>query len=291
MYTTGFIATVREKIKEAREKGKKIILIPTMGFLHPGHLGMVEETRKRDRGRENLYIVMSIFVNPLQFGPQEDYATYPRDLERDKALAERAGVDLLFAPSVAEMYPEGRSLTTVQVSEITEVLCGVRRPGHFQGVATVVTKLFNIVSPDEALFGQKDYQQALVIKQLVKDLNISVVVNVFPTVREKDGLALSSRNSYLSPKEREQAPILFQALQEAALLIKEGERRTNFLCEKIKQRIESSTSGKIEYVEIRRAQDLSEIEEIDSAVVIALAAKFGSTRLIDNLIVEVEKDV
>ncbi len=281
------ITDLRENIKQARNQGKKIILIPTMGFLHKGHLSMAEHARRQDNSRSKLYIVMSIFVNPLQFGPNEDYEKYPRDLAGDSKLAGEAGVDLLFTPSVHEMYPEGQNLTTVNISGITDELCGVRRPGHFQGVATVVNKLFNIVLPDFAYFGQKDYQQVTVLKQMAEDLNIPVEIIVFPTVREKDGLAMSSRNLYLSPQEREEAPVLFRSLQEGAALIAAGEKQPEIVREKIMQRIRNESNGKIEYVEVRKANNLAKLNTINCPVVIALAVEFGRTRLIDNVLVEV----
>lgn len=287
MKITEYISVLRENINKAREEGKIIVLIPTMGFLHHGHLSMVEDARAQDEDHEKIYIVMSIFVNPLQFGPNEDYEKYPRNLIRDSRLAQEAGVDLLFTPSVEEMYPEGASLTAVNVSTITAELCGAQRPGHFQGVATVVTKLFNIVLPDAAYFGQKDYQQFTVINQMVKDLNIPVQLIMYPIVREADGLAMSSRNAYLDPEQREQAPVLYRALQEGASLIKAGEKNPVVIIGEIRQRITNESNGKIEYVEIRKANNLAAIETIDGAIVIALAVRFGSTRLIDNIIVEV----
>ncbi|MCM1565046.1 MAG: pantoate--beta-alanine ligase [Dehalobacter sp. 4CP] len=281
------IAETREKIASAKQQGKAVVLVPTMGFLHEGHLSMVKIARNQDPNHKKTYIVMSIFVNPLQFGPNEDYEKYPRDLARDSGLAEQAGVDLLFAPSVAEMYPDGKSLTAVQVYQITEVLCGASRQGHFQGVATVVTKLFNIIQPDEAYFGLKDYQQVAVIKQMTKDLNSSVKIVAFPTVRESDGLAKSSRNAYLSSEDRRQAPVLFRSLQEAEARIIEGETCAEVVREEIRQRISSESNGKIDYVEIRKADNLAAVDSIDCPVVIALAVRFGTTRLIDNIVVEV----
>lgn len=287
MKITEYITTLRENIDQARQLGKTVILIPTMGFLHYGHLSMAEDARSQDEDHEKIYIVMSIFVNPIQFGPNEDYEKYPRNLVRDSHLAQEAGVDMLFVPSVEEMYPDGQSLTTVNVTKITEDLCGASRPGHFQGVATVVAKLFNIVLPDAAYFGQKDYQQVTVIRQMVKDLNIPVQILVYPTVREADGLAMSSRNSYLDQEQRKQAPVLYQALQEGADLISRGEKSPEIIKEQIEQRIRTNTNGKIEYIEVRKADDLSRVEKINYKVVIALAVHFGSTRLIDNIIVEV----
>lgn len=287
MKITEYISTLRDNITQARELGKTVVLIPTMGFLHNGHLSMVEDARKQDEEHQKIYIVMSIFVNPLQFGPSEDYEKYPRNLARDSRLAQESGVDLLFVPSVSEMYPEGESHTTVSVSRITEYMCGAFRPGHFQGVTTVVAKLFNIVQPDMAYFGQKDYQQYTVIKQMVKDLNIPIRLIATPTVRESDGLAMSSRNSYLDQNQRKQAPVLYSSLLDGASLISSGEREPGVIIERIRKRISGETNGKIEYIEIRNADNLAEVETINIPVVIALAVHFGSTRLIDNIVVEV----
>jgi pantoate--beta-alanine ligase len=291
MKVTEYIETLRENIDQAREQGKTVVLIPTMGYLHHGHLAMVEDARQQDEDHESIYIVMSIFVNPIQFGPNEDLDKYPRNLVRDSRLAQEAGVDLLFVPAVKEMYPGGTPLTTVKVSSITEILCGIQRPGHFQGVTTVVAKLFNIVLPDAAYFGQKDYQQFIVIKQMVRDLNIPVKLIAYPTVREADGLALSSRNSYLTKEQREQAPVLYRSLLEGAAMITSGETRPEMIRERIRQRISNESEGKIEYIEIRKADDLSAVEKITGPVVIALAVHFGSTRLIDNIVAEVQEDV
>lgn len=287
MKITEYIDTLRENISEARQHGKTVILIPTMGYLHYGHLAMVEHARKQDEDHEKIYIVMSIFVNPLQFGPNEDFEKYPRDLIRDSRLAQEAGVDILFVPSVEEMYPSGQSLTQVSVSRITEVLCGAHRPGHFQGVTTVVMKLFNIALPDAAYFGQKDYQQYVVIRQMVTDLNIPVQLIAFPIVREADGLAMSSRNAYLNEQDRKQAPILHQALTEGAGLIQAGENNPEIIKKQIEQRIRNGSNGKIEYIEILNAKNLAAVESIRYPVIIALAVYFGTTRLIDNVVVEV----
>lgn len=287
MKITEYITNLRENIRLAREQEKAIVLIPTMGFLHDGHLAMVEDARKDDEDREKVYIIMSIFVNPLQFGENEDFDRYPRNLVRDSRLAQEAGVDMLFVPSVQEMYPNGQSLTTINVSSVSDILCGSKRPGHFQGVATVVNKLFNIILPDLAYFGQKDYQQFVVISQMVKDLNIPLQLIAFPTVREHDGLAMSSRNSYLSSEERKQAPILYSALQEGAILITKNETNPDVIKTKIIDRISKESRGKIEYVEVRNAHNLGQLERIEGTVVISLAVQFGSTRLIDNIIVEV----
>lgn len=287
MKITEYISVLRENIDKARGQGKLVVLIPTMGFLHYGHLSMAEDARNQDEDHENIYIVMSIFVNPLQFGPNEDFDKYPRNLIRDSRLAQEAGVDMLFVPSVEEMYLDGVSLTTVNVSKVTDELCGAHRPGHFQGVATVVNKLFNIVLPDVAYFGQKDYQQFVVIKQMVKDLNIPVKLIAAPTIREADGLAMSSRNSYLTEEQRAQAPVLYRSLQEGAAQILAGERNPDVIRDEIMKRISEESKGKIEYVELRNADNLAQIESISCTVVIALAVHFGATRLIDNIIVEV----
>lgn len=287
MKITEYISVLRENIVVAREQGKRIVLIPTMGFLHSGHLSMVEDARSNDEDREKVYIIMSIFVNPLQFGANEDFDRYPRNLVRDSGLAQEAGVDMLFVPSAQEMYPDGQSLTTINVCQISDILCGNHRPNHFQGVATVVNKLFNIALPDTAYFGQKDYQQFVVIHQMVKDLNISVQLIAFPTVREQDGLAMSSRNSYLSAEDRQQAPVLYRSLQEGAALIVEGETDPEIIKTRIRDRISKESNGKIEYIEIRRAHNLEQCTKIKGTVVISLAVHFNATRLIDNIILEV----
>ena len=287
MKITEYISVLRDNIALAREQGKVIVLIPTMGFLHYGHLSLVEDARSSDEDREKVYIVMSIFVNPLQFGENEDFDKYPRNLVEDTRLAQESGVDMLFVPSVQEMYPDGQSLTAINVSQMSDVLCGNHRPGHFQGVATVVIKLFNIVLPDVAYFGQKDYQQFVVINQMVKDLNIPVQLIAFPTVREQDGLAMSSRNSYLTPKERRQAPILYRSLQEGGAMIADGQTDPETIRTIISQRISNESNGEIEYIEILKAHKLEKIEKIKGAVLISLAVRFGSTRLIDNIILEV----
>lgn len=281
------IMILRKNISEARELGKKIIFIPTMGALHSGHLSMVEAARKRGGDNEKNCIVLSIFVNPLQFGPNEDYQKYPRNLEQDSSLAAEAGVDILFAPPVMEMYPDGKSLTTVNVAELGDCLCGAKRPGHFRGVTTVVSKLFNIVQPDIAYFGQKDYQQYAIIRKMVEDLNFPVQLILAPTVRENDGLAKSSRNVYLDPQQRRQVAVISSSLREAAALIAKGEKNPAVLRDKVSRRITSESDGKIDYIEVRRADDLSSVETIDCGIVIAVAVNFGSTRLIDNVLVEV----
>ncbi|WP_253256536.1 MULTISPECIES: pantoate--beta-alanine ligase [unclassified Neomoorella] len=269
----------------ARQQGKSIGLVPTMGYLHEGHLTLARTARE-----QNDVVIMSIFVNPTQFGPGEDLERYPRDLERDQKLAAAAGVDAIFAPAVAEMYPPGYA-TYVQVEGLTEVLCGASRPGHFRGVATVVSKLFNIVQPDRAYFGLKDYQQAVVIKRLVRDLNFPVDIITVPTVRESDGLALSSRNKYLSPEERQSALSLYRALNIGADLIRSGERRAAVVREAMAQEILSRPGTRIDYVAVNDAETLEPLDEIKGRVLLALAVWVGNTRLIDNLTLEVKDDV
>ncbi|RMD70620.1 MAG: pantoate--beta-alanine ligase, partial [Gammaproteobacteria bacterium] len=219
MQTLHTIASLRQQTGGWREKGRQIAFVPTMGNLHRGHMALVERGRQiADR------LVVSIFVNPLQFGPGEDYARYPRTLEQDALQLAEAGVDLLFAPSAEEMYPQGKRHTQVVVPGLSDILCGASRPGHFQGVATVVAKLFNLVQPHVALFGEKDYQQLLIIRHMVRDLGMPVEVMSMPTVREADGLALSSRNSYLTPEERRTAPFLYRTLLALGHRLKKGER-------------------------------------------------------------------
>ncbi|AFL98616.1 MULTISPECIES: pantoate--beta-alanine ligase [Desulfitobacterium] len=274
------ISEVREIIKEQRSQGRSIALVPTMGYLHEGHLTLVEEAKK-----SGAFVVMSIFVNPLQFGPNEDFARYPRDLERDAQKAEGAGVHLIFNPEVEEMYPS-KNLTHVEVNELGDSLCGASRPGHFRGVTTVVSKLFHIVQPDRAYFGQKDYQQYLIIRQMVMDLNFPIEVIGVPIVREKDGLALSSRNIYLSPEQRAEALVLQRSLGKAENWIRQGDRSAQSIEERIKELIRNESSGEIDYVEIRSAENLRRVEQIEGKVLIALAVRFGSTRLIDNKVLE-----
>ncbi|MEA4902859.1 pantoate--beta-alanine ligase [Desulfitobacterium sp.] len=275
------ISEVREITAEMRRKGLKIALVPTMGYLHQGHLALVKQAKQ-----EGTFVVMSIFVNPIQFGPNEDFSRYPRDLEHDAQLAREAGVDLIFHPAVEEMYPQ-KNRTTVQVSELGNALCGLSRPGHFNGVTTVVSKLFHIVQPDRAYFGQKDYQQYLIVRQMVRDLNFPIEVIPVPIVREADGLALSSRNVFLTPEQRQEAVVLSQSLIEAETLIRQGERSVARIEDKIREKITTQSSGIIDYVEVRSAENLEKSATINEPVLIALAVKFGTTRLIDNYVVEV----
>ncbi|NSW89991.1 MAG: pantoate--beta-alanine ligase [Firmicutes bacterium] len=275
------IKEMKDIIKQEKTFGKTIGLVPTMGFLHEGHLSLIRTSSSKDD-----IIIVSIFVNPTQFGPNEDYDKYPRDLKRDVSLAEDAGADLIFAPDVEEMYPQGYK-TYVNVENITEVLCGKSRPGHFRGVTTVVAKLFNIIQPDRAYFGLKDAQQYIVIKKMVEDLNMNLEVVPCPIVREADGLAMSSRNIYLSIEERKAALILSKSLFEAEDMVKSGERNAEKILERIYSIISSEKLANIDYIEAVNADTLEKISEIKGKVLIALAVKIGNTRLIDNIIVEV----
>lgn len=276
------IQTVAEMRKELKKQTGTIGFVPTMGYLHQGHLSLVERARK-----ENDVVVLSIFVNPLQFGPNEDYDRYPRDLDRDAELAEKAGVDFIFHPDVQEMYPEA-PLTQVNVKQITERLCGKSRPGHFAGVATVVSKLFHIIQPDRAYFGLKDAQQVAVIEQMVRDLHFPVTIVPCPIVREEDGLAMSSRNVYLSPEEREQALVISQALQQAKERVEKGELvEARDVIRFISERIETRPLARIEYVEAVSYPKLEPVERLDRPpVLVAVAVHFGKTRLIDNFLYE-----
>lgn len=251
--------------------------VPTMGALHEGHLALVRRARS-----ENESVIVSIFVNPTQFGPQEDFATYPRDFQRDLNLLRVEGVDVVFAPEAEEMYPPGFS-TWVEVEGLTERLEGAFRPGHFRGVATVVAKLFNITSPTRAYFGQKDAQQALVLKRMVADLNFGLELIVVPTVREPDGLAMSSRNVYLTPEERRSATILWRALSEAKKLWEEGERDAERLRRQMRELIQSEPRAQLEYVSVADAESLEELSEIDRPALVSLAVRLGRARLIDNI--------
>ena len=273
------ISEMKNLVKEWKQQGLSIGFVPTMGYLHEGHLALVRRAKEfSDR------VVVSIFVNPIQFAPGEDYQRYPRDLERDKALLEKEGVDVLFVPKVQEMYPPGFQ-TYVEVKELSSGLCGRYRTGHFVGVATVVLKLFNIVQPDIAVFGEKDYQQLKVIQRMVQDLNLDVKIISHPTVREEDGLAMSSRNTYLSPEERKSAIALYKALNLAEELINQGERRVATLKEKLKEFIESFPYTKVQYIEFVHPETLKEVERVDEPTLLALAVFVGKARLIDNKII------
>ncbi len=280
------VQTIKEMsqiAQELKEQRKTIGLVPTMGYLHAGHGALMTEAKKTTD-----VVVTSIFVNPIQFGIGEDYEEYPRDLAKDSQLAEQLGVDYIFAPTGGEMYPQGY-LTFINTEKITEVMCGASRPGHFRGVTTVVAKLFNIVRPDKAFFGQKDAQQLIVIQKMVADLNIPVEIVAVPIVREEDGLAMSSRNVYLSDDERTQAVILFKALEKAREKIDQRQFSPEEIYDMIKETIETAPLAKIEYIQLRDGDTLEELahEKAAKKVLIALAVRFGNTRLIDNTVVEV----
>jgi pantoate--beta-alanine ligase len=253
-------------------------LVPTMGALHPGHLSLVERARA-----ENDRVAVSIFVNPTQFAPGGDLSKYPRTLERDLELLEPYNVDVVFAPSESEMYPPGFQ-TFVSVEEITKPLEGAMRPGHFRGVATVVTKLFNIVQPDRAYFGQKDAQQVAVIKQMTRDLNLPVEIVVCDTLREQNGLAMSSRNAYLSPSEREDAAVIHRALSAARAAYARGERDAEELRTIMRQVLAQQPSARVEYISAADPTTLQELDRIDDGVLLSMAVRFGTTRLIDNML-------
>jgi len=250
-----------------------------MGALHEGHLSLVDRARERAD-----FVVLSIYVNPLQFGPTEDFAQYPRDLERDVALARSRGVDLVFAPTDDEMYPAGEPAVRVVPRRLADRLCGAFRPGHFEGVLTVVAKLFNLVQPDVAVFGQKDYQQALLIRRMVADLDLPIEIDVAPIVREPDGLALSSRNSYLSPAERKQATSLFRGIARAEAAFRAGERRASRLCMLVEETLTAEPDVQAQYIELVHPETLEPVEEATPGCVLAVAAFVGRTRLIDNTI-------
>lgn len=261
-------------------KGKTIGFVPTMGFLHTGHLSLVEEARK-----ENDVVVMSIFVNPLQFGPNEDFERYPRDEDKDTLAARKAGVDILFIPPVKEMYPEEMGIH-LTVSKGTDVLCGKLRPGHFNGVATVLSKLFHLIGPTNSYFGLKDAQQFAVVHTLVTQLNFPVTIIGLPTVREKDGLAKSSRNVYLSEAEREEAIALHRSLLHGQKLIQEGQEDPNIVEIAVRKYLEQHTNKIIEYVSVLNYPDLSVVNHINQPIIIAIAVLFEKARLIDNIILQ-----
>ncbi|MBN1815778.1 MAG: pantoate--beta-alanine ligase [Sedimentisphaerales bacterium] len=274
------IAEARRLVSTARQEGKRIGFVPTMGALHEGHVSLMNAARGRCG-----YVVVSIFVNPTQFGPNEDFEKYPRDLDADAVACQKAGVDLIFAPSAKEMYPQ-ENRTWVQVEQLTEPLCGARRPGHFRGVTTVCAKLFHIVGADMAFFGQKDAQQAIIIRRMVSDLFFPLEIVLCPTIRESDGLAVSSRNRYLNPTERKEAVLLFQALKTGEDLARKGEKRTEVLIAAMQQILGSSALLAPEYVEIVDQETLEPLENLDKPALVALAAKLGTTRLIDNIILD-----
>ena len=277
------VEEVRSYVKAAKKEGKSVGFVPTMGFLHEGHKSLIVRAAK-----ENDFVVVSDFVNPTQFGPNEDFEAYPRDIEKDAELCKDAGADIIFNPEASEMYDN--ALTTVTVDKITKVLCGASRPGHFAGVATVVSKLFNIVAPDRAYFGEKDAQQLMVIKKMVKDLNFDIEIIGCPIIRESDGLAKSSRNTYLNPEERQAALCLSRSLNLGKELIANGETSADVVKAAIKAEIEKEPLSRIDYVEIVDLNTLESAERTDTGILTAIAVYIGKTRLIDNFMIEkVEK--
>lgn len=266
--------------KNARLRSKSIGFVPTMGALHEGHLGLIRKAR-----RENDTVAVSIFVNPAQFGAREDLKKYPRDLKRDAKLCKKAGVDIIFCPHAKDMYRNGYN-TYISVLGLSDVLCGRFRPGHFKGVATIVNKLFNIIQPDTAYFGQKDAQQAVIIKRMVEDLNIPVKIRMMPTVRERDGLAMSSRNTYLNKDERKDAAVLYQALILARNSIKAGIKDAAQITSRMRQLIQKKKTTKIDYISIVGPDNLKPVKKIPRICLVALAVWVGKTRLIDNLMIK-----
>ncbi len=278
------IKTIKEMhnhVSTLKLKGKSIGFVPTMGFLHEGHLTLLECARDKSD-----VVILSIFVNPLQFGPNEDFDRYPRDFERDEQLAKEAGVDFLFYPEVSEMY-KGDQILTLRVVNKVDLLCGINRPGHFDGVATVLTKLFNIIQPSFAFFGMKDAQQVAIVSALVKEFNFPIEIVPVGTVREHDGLAKSSRNVYLSHEERNEAITLFKTLNLAKKLILEGERDPSIIRGKMGDLITSTSSAKVEYIEIYSFPELETLPILSGLVLIAVAVRFTNVRLIDNITMEI----
>jgi pantoate--beta-alanine ligase len=278
------IKDMQQEMKKEKQLGRSIGFVPTMGYLHEGHATLLQAART-----ENEVVALSIFVNPTQFGPNEDFNTYPRDFKRDERVAKEANVDYLFYPSVEEMYKSSRSVA-ITVTDRVDVLCGQKRPGHFDGVATVLTKLFHIVTPDRAYFGKKDAQQVAVVDGLIEDFNFPVELRAINTVREADGLAKSSRNVYLTDKERKEAPVLFESLQSALQLLESGEKHVEIITQTIRKEIEQHTSGKVDYIDVYTYPELKTIKQAAGKIIIALAVQFSKARLIDNVIVDVQGD-
>ena len=274
------IAEVRAQVKEWRAQGLSVGLVPTMGYLHEGHASLIDAARKN-----NGKVVVSIFVNPIQFGPNEDLDSYPRDLEHDAKLCEEHGVDLIFHPTPEEMYGDN-FYTFVDMDVLTKELCGLSRPVHFRGVCTVVSKLFNIVTPDNAYFGQKDAQQLAIIKRMVKDLNMPLSIHGCPIIREEDGLAKSSRNTYLSPEERKAALVLSRSVFLGEKMVKEGERDCKKVIAAMTEEIEKEPLAKIDYVKIVDLSTMQQIDTIEHGILAAMAVYIGKTRLIDNFMIE-----
>jgi pantoate--beta-alanine ligase len=277
------IDSVRALVKAARGNGRSVGFVPTMGALHLGHISLIEAAVEKCD-----FVVVSIFVNPIQFGLGEDFEKYPRPLDDYLKICEKAGADVVFAPPASEMYPE-KNITWVNVEKLTEPLCGQSRPGHFRGVTTVCSKLFNIITPDFAFFGQKDAQQTIVIKRMVADLNMPLEIVICPTVRQPDGLALSSRNQYLTDRQRKDAANIYKSLQKARQMIEQGVTNSQTIVEQIRTTIERIAAVKIEYISIVDGGTLQNVDCITAGVLIAVAVRVGTTRLIDNILVDAVK--
>ena len=274
------IKEVKEAVNTWKKNGETVGFVPTMGYLHEGHGSLIERARK-----DNDKVVVSIFVNPMQFGPSEDLEAYPRDLEKDSAFCEKLGADLIFNPEPEEMYTDSFS-SYVDMSVLTEELCGLSRPVHFRGVCTVLTKLFNIVNPDRAYFGQKDAQQLAIVKHMVEDLNFNLEIIGCPIIREADGLAKSSRNTYLSKEEREAALVLSQTIKLGQKMVEDGEKDGEKLVEAMKANIEKEPLAKIDYVKIVDGLTMQQIKEVKAPALVAMAVYIGKTRLIDNFYID-----
>ncbi|MHC4635198.1 MAG: pantoate--beta-alanine ligase [Planctomycetota bacterium] len=276
------IDAVRDLVKAARGKGRRIGFVPTMGALHSGHVSLIEAAVKNGN-----YVIVSIFVNPTQFRPGEDFEKYPRDLQADTVICEKAGVDVVFAPAAAEIYP-AENVTWVNVEKLTENLCGRSRPGHFRGVTTVCAKLFNIIQPDFAYFGQKDAQQAIVIKRMAADLNMPLEIIICPTVRRPDGLAISSRNQYLAEKEEKDAALIYKSLLKCQDLTAKGVKDSQEIISRMRDILRQIPSVTIEYINIVDAETLENVQSVEGKVLAAVAVKVGSTRLIDNILLDAD---
>lgn len=279
------ITDIKEMIKQIDEYKKQNLIIgfvPTMGYLHEGHLSLVKAAKENDK------VILSIFVNPMQFGPKEDLASYPRDLKRDSKLCEENGVDIIFAPSAEQMYPQGFS-TYVDMSSLTDKLCGASREGHFRGVCTILMKLFNIVRPNRAYFGQKDAQQCAVVRHMIEDLNLNLDLKICPIIREEDKLAKSSRNVYLSEKERKAALVLSRAISLGENLIQNGERNSKIIIEVMKEELAKEELARIDYVSLVCPKTMEELEFVKDEVLGAVAVYIGKTRLIDNFLIQALK--
>jgi len=271
------IKSARDAVRRARARSHKVALVPTMGCLHDGHLSLIRIARRRAD-----YVAVSIFVNPAQFGPREDLARYPRNEQRDRSLLTKAGVDLLFYPTVRTIYPPGYR-TYVEVTGLSKVLCGLSRPGHFRGVATVVLKLFDIIKPDLAVFGRKDFQQSVIIRRMVRDLDVDVRIIIGPTIREKSGLAMSSRNDYLAPGQRRDAAVIYRTLRRARTTFRERETADPKVLTGMIKKMIGHRGGRVDYIAVVNPDDLAPVKKAARGDLIALAVFFGKTRLIDNI--------